>query len=110
MRFKTWLLQNEIQLNPGKNPSVDEPNPTQAGQMTRDMAKNTLSKFGTNVVQGISSAPNPQKAGKIAVDFAQKAMSKSPQQGDSNTTNPLAVGAQVYKQATGQDMKMMGKE
>lgn len=110
MRFKDWMLQNEIQLDLNKAPAVvGSPNPTQSLQATQGLARNTMTKFGTNLVQDLSTAPNPVKAGQAAVNYAQKTMSKSPTMANSIPTNPLAVGAQVYKQATGKDLKLMGK-
>ena len=113
MRFKDWL-QNEIQLNLSPTPTTTGgmtpvATSTQTAQATQGLAQQTMAKFGTNLVQDLGAAPNPVKAGKVAVNYAQRTMGKAPLLPEKTPTNPLAVGAQVYKQATGTDLKTMGK-
>lgn len=105
MKFKDWL-QNEIDLN--LNKAAVSSNPTQAAQATQGVAKNAMAKFGPNLVKDLGAAPNTLKAGEVAVNYAKKALGST--QPEKSSTNALAVGANVYRQATGKDLKMMGKK
>lgn len=99
MRFKEWL-QQEISLGLPNPAPVS--NPTMVNKATDNAAKATLAKFEPKVTTSMLKAPNDKFAYQTAVKFATKSMNSAPNPAQSNT-DPAAVGAKVYSQATGKE-------
>jgi hypothetical protein len=104
MRFKDWL-QKEVGMN-FTGVTSTSPNSTLLGQQTNAAAKKTMATFGPKIIGDLAKASNPKVGFQKATTYAQKDMDKSSTKPGQNITNVGAVGAQVYKMATGNDPKI----
>lgn len=103
MRFKEWL-QQEISLDL-TTPTSTTPNSTMMAKATATSAKNTMAKFGPQIVKDMSRASTPKTALQQATTYAQKDMKQGVTNPTQTPTNVGQVGAQVYKMATGKEPK-----
>src|SRR3954468_11167059 len=109
MTFKDWL-QLEVGLNLSKPPvaTMAAPNPKQTATANAVLARKTMAQYGPKLATGLAKASTPAKAGELAIGFAKKAADSVPQQ-PSRPSSTFAAAGDVYSQATGTDLKMMGK-